>query len=110
MQQFHFGQRIRCADGEAGLLTQMVFDPASRRMTAPGVMLGRVSVSFATVVSVTEERSTRETERTALAALRKEAPAGAVLDSKSMVETDHTSVTAATGTRRRGVDPILGGT
>ena len=37
MHQFHFGRRIRCSDGEAGLLTQVVFDSASRRMTALGV-------------------------------------------------------------------------
>jgi hypothetical protein len=32
MHQFHFGRRIRCSDGEAGRLTQVVFDSASCRM------------------------------------------------------------------------------
>ena len=102
MHQFHFGRSIRCSDGEAGLLTQVVFDSASRRMTALGVMLGRlfgrsVYVSFDTVVSVTGESITLRISRADLAASRKEAPAGALLDSKSVVETDHTSGTAAKG-------------
>jgi hypothetical protein len=34
MQQFHFGRGKRCSDSEEGLLTQVVFDSASRRMIA----------------------------------------------------------------------------
>ena len=103
MQQFHFGRRIRCSDGEAGLLSQVVFDSASRRMTAIGVMLGglfgrSVYVSFANVGPVAGESITLRISRADLAASRKEAPAGALLDSKSVVETDNTSGTAAKGT------------
>jgi osmotically-inducible protein OsmY len=102
MQQCHFGRRIRCSDGEAGLLTQVVFDSASRRMTALGVRLGHVFgrsvyVSFATVVPVTGGGITLSISRADLAASRKEVPAGALLDSKSVVETDNTSGTAARG-------------
>src|SRR5689334_5958195 len=103
MHQFHFGRSIRCSDGEAGLLTQVVFDAASRRVTALGVTLGgwfgrRVYVSFATVVPVTGESIALRISRAVLAASRKEAPAGALLDSKSVVENDHPSGTAAKGT------------
>ena len=82
MQQFHFGRRIRCSDGEAGLLTQVVFDSASRRVTSLGVTLGglfgrRVYVSFATVVPGTGESIPLRISRAVLAASRKEAPTGA---------------------------------
>jgi len=103
MQQFHFGRRIRCSDGEAGLLTQVVFDSASRRVTSLGITLGglfgrRVYVSFATVVPGTGESIPLRISRAVLAASRKEAPTGALLDSKSVVENDHPSGTAAKGT------------
>ena len=103
MQQFQFGRRIRCSDGEAGLLTQVVFDSASRRVTSIGVMLGglfgrSVYVSFATVVPVTGESITLRISRADLAASRKEAPIGALLDSKSVVGNDHQSGTATKGT------------
>jgi osmotically-inducible protein OsmY len=103
MQHFHFRQSIRCSDGEAGLLTQLVFDSASRRMTALGIMLGRVFgrsvyVSFATVIPATGESLTLRLSRAELAASMKEAPAGVLLDRKSVVETDLTGGTAAKGT------------
>lgn len=103
MQHFHFGQRVRCSDGEAGLLTQLVFDSASHRLTALGIMLGRVfgrsvSVPFATVVPATGESITLRLSRAELAAASKQAPAGAVLDRKSVVEANPTRGTAAKGT------------
>jgi osmotically-inducible protein OsmY len=103
MQQIHFGQRIRCSDGEAGLLTQVVFDAGSHRMTDLGVRQGRlfgrsVYVSFATVISAAGESIMLSISRADLAASRKEAPAGALLDSTSVVKTDPTGGTAAQGT------------
>lgn len=100
MQQLQFGQPIRCSDGEAGSLTQVVFDSASHRVIALGIMLGRVfgrsvSVAFATVVPATGENLTLRLSRAELATSSKEVPAGAVLDRTSVVETAHTSGTAA---------------
>ena len=68
LHHFRFGQSIHCSDGEAGLLTQLVFDSASRRVISLGVLLGRVfgrsvSVPFATVVPATGEGCVR-TENT----------------------------------------------
>lgn len=96
MQQLQFGQHIRCSDGEAGLLTQVVFDSANHRVIALGIMLRRVfgrsvSVAFATVVPATGENLTLRLSRAELAASSKEVPAGAVLDHTSVVETAHTS-------------------
>lgn len=63
-----------------------------------GRLFGRsVYVSFDTVVSVTGDSITLRISRADLAASRKEAPAGALLDSKSVVETDNTSGIAAKG-------------
>ena len=92
LHHFHFGQRIHCTDGEAGLLTQVVFDPASHRVISLGILLGHVfgrivPVAFATVASATEGCLMLRLSRAELAASRKAAPAGAVLDHTSVVET-----------------------
>ena len=63
MQQIHFGRRIRCSDGEAGLLTQVVFDSASRRMTSLDSVLyltGNISSSLRKDIVAAESRSRGE--------------------------------------------------
>jgi osmotically-inducible protein OsmY len=96
MQQFHFGQSIRCSDGEEGTLAQVVFDAASHRMTALGVRLGHVFkrsvyVSCETVVTVTGDGILLRISRADLAASSPEVPGGVLLDSKSVVETANKS-------------------
>jgi osmotically-inducible protein OsmY len=41
MQKFHFGSKIICSDGEYGVLTHVLFDPTTRRMTHLGLKQGR---------------------------------------------------------------------
>src|SRR5581483_9634583 len=103
MQHFHFGQRVLCSDGEAGLLTQLVFDSAGHRLIALGIMVGRwfgrrVYVSFTTVVPAAGENMTLRLSRAELAAASNQAPAGAELDRTSVVKANHPSGTTAQGT------------
>lgn len=93
MLKFHFGSKIFCSDGEDGILTQVVFDPATRRMTHIGVKQGRffgktVHLPFDHVVSATGEGVTLRVKRADLAA-KSEEPVGAdgaALAAKSIVE------------------------
>jgi len=90
MLKFHFGSKIFCSDGEDGILTQVVFDPAKRRMTYIGVKQGRlfgktVHLPFDHVVSATGEGVTLRVKRADLAA-KSEEPVGAALAAKSIVE------------------------
>lgn len=99
---FQWGQSIRCSDGEAGVLTQVVFDAATHQSIALGIRLGRlfgrsVFVSFEMVREVTEDSITLGLSYAELCAVTKAIPKGALLDSKSRVETEATSGTAARG-------------
>src|SRR5712691_4194358 len=105
LHHFQWGQKVRCSDGEAGVLAQVVFDAASHRITALGIRPGRlfgmsVSVSFEAVEAVTEGVITLGISCAELAAAKKVVPSGALLDSKSVVETETTSATAARGNLR----------
>ena len=42
MLKFHFGSKIFCSDGEGGILTHVIFDPAALNMTYIGVKQGRL--------------------------------------------------------------------
>jgi osmotically-inducible protein OsmY len=91
MQKFQFGQKILCSDGHEGTLTQVVFDPASHRMTTLGIGLGymfkrNVYVPFETVVTVTEDGIALRITRATLAASSPVASVGALLDSESVAE------------------------
>src|ERR687884_813391 len=90
MQKFHFGGRILCSDGESGILTHIVFDSATRRLTYIGVKQSRlfgktVYLPFNTLVEATGEGVTLNITRAELAAASTTAQ-GAALDSKSTVE------------------------
>jgi len=91
MQKFIFGTKIFCADGEDGLLVQVIFDPATRRLTHIGVKQGRffgkvVHLSFEHVVNATGEGVTLNVKRDALASASSSGVGGALLDNKSVVE------------------------
>lgn len=96
MQKFHFGTKIFCSDGEDGSLLQVVFDPASRRMTHLGVRLGRlfsktVYVPFGAVTEANGEAIILDILRVDLAAAGKEEPSGALLDNRSIVQHSESS-------------------
>ncbi|MBV9228341.1 MAG: BON domain-containing protein [Chloroflexi bacterium] len=91
MQKFHFGSKIFCSDGEDGVLTHVAFDPAARCLTHIGAKQGRffgktVYLAFSTVVEATGEGVTLNITRSDLAAASQTAPAGALLDNKSVVQ------------------------
>jgi osmotically-inducible protein OsmY len=90
MQKFRFGSKIFCSDGENGILTHTIFDPATRRMTHIGTKLGRlfgktVYVPYDTVTGATSDGVTLRIKRAELSAASTAAPAGANLESKATV-------------------------
>ncbi|MEO7021128.1 MAG: BON domain-containing protein [Ktedonobacteraceae bacterium] len=97
LHHFQWGQSIRCSDGDAGVLTGVLFDPVRQRVIALRVRLGRLFgrnafVSFVNVGSVTEDGITLAISYAELAAsAKKAAPLGVLLDSKSVVEAETTS-------------------
>src|SRR5258706_4473481 len=91
MQKFIFGTKIFCSDGEDGSLIQVIFDPATRRLTYIGVKQGRlfgktVHLPFENVVNATGEDVTLNVKRDALASASSSGVGGALLDNKSVVE------------------------
>ena len=91
MLKFHFGSKIFCSDGEDGVLTQVIFDPATLSMTHIGVKHGRlfgksVFLSFDCVISANEASITLSVKRSDVAAAKSQEPEGAALGSKSIVE------------------------
>jgi osmotically-inducible protein OsmY len=91
MLKFHFGNKIFCSDGEGGVLTQVLFDPATRSMTHIGVKQGRlfgknVYLPFDTVLSATGEGITLRVTRSDVFIATSEMPGYAVLNSKGVVE------------------------
>ena len=100
MQKFHFGRKIICTDGEDGILAYVIFDPSTRRMTHIGVKQGRlfgktVNLPYENVVTATGEGVSLNLTRGEVAAANVTTSAGAVLDSKSVVEN---SAAASKGT------------
>ncbi len=90
MQQFHFGAKITCADGEGGFLAQVIFDTSTRRMTSIGVKHRRlfghiVYFPSDSVVSATGEGVTIRAKIAEVAAGSIVSVNGALLDDKSVV-------------------------
>jgi osmotically-inducible protein OsmY len=91
MLKFHFGSKIFCSDGDGGVLTQVIFDPATLSMTDIGVKHGRlfgksVFLPFDCVISANEVGITLSIKRSDVAAAKSQEREGAVLSSKSIVE------------------------
>lgn len=91
-QKFHLGSKIICTDGEEGILVQVGFDPASRRMTHIGIRHGRffgknVYLSYDTVTNATGEGVTLRIPGADVLVASKNAPNAVFLDNKSVVET-----------------------
>lgn len=91
MHKFHFGRKIFCSDGEDGVLTQVGFDPATRRLTSLGVRQSRlfgktVYLPFSSVVTASGEGIRLNITRAALAEASTSVPEGAWLDNKSIVQ------------------------
>jgi osmotically-inducible protein OsmY len=100
MAKFHFGTPIFCADGEDGILADVVFDGGTRRMTHIGVKQGRLfgkiaHLPFASVVRATGEGVTVKVKRAEVAAASNAPSGGASLDSKSIVERADSAVRGA---------------
>ncbi len=93
MQKCIFGTKVFCSDGEEGVLTHVCLDPSTRQMTHIGIRQGRffgrtVYVPFGAVLNASGEAVTLRITREELSAASKDAPAGALLDSKSSVVRD----------------------
>ncbi|HLZ81709.1 MAG TPA: BON domain-containing protein [Ktedonobacteraceae bacterium] len=91
MLKFHFGSKIICPDGEDGLLTYIIFDLATHKVTHIGIKQRRlfgstVFLPFDTVVSATGEGLKIRASRAELAAGESKLVGGVILDEKSMVE------------------------
>ena len=91
MLKFHFGSKILCSDGDGGVLAQVIFDPATLRMTYISVKQGRlfgksVFLPFDCVISANEAGITLSVKRSNVATAQSQEPEGAVLTNKSVVE------------------------
>ena len=91
MLKFHFDNKILCSDGDGGVLAQVIFDPATRRMTYISVKQGRlfgksVFLPFEYVISANEAGITLSVKRSDVAVATNQQPEGAVLTNKSIVE------------------------
>jgi osmotically-inducible protein OsmY len=91
MLKFHFGSKIFCSDGDGGVLTQVIFDPAELNMTHIGVKQGRlfgksVFLPFDCVVSANEAGITLNVKRLDVVAAQIQEPEGAILTNKCVVE------------------------
>lgn len=91
MAKFHFGNTIFCTDGEGGVLANVTFDAAARRMTHLGAKQGRFFgkmgyLPFESVIEATGEGITVTAKRAELAAATFAPTSGITLDNKSVVE------------------------
>ncbi len=91
MAKFHFGNTIFCADGEGGILANVIFDGSTRRVTHLGVKQGRLFgkiryLPFESVISATGEGVRVKANRAELVAAGNAPSDGVLLDSKSVVE------------------------
>lgn len=91
MVQFHFGSKIFCSDGDGGVLTQIICDPATLNVTHISVKYGRlfgknVFLPFDCIISGGEAGITLSINRADVAAAQSQVPEGAVLNNRSMVE------------------------
>jgi osmotically-inducible protein OsmY len=100
MLKFHFGSKVFCSDGEAGHLTHVGFDQASRCIVHIGVKLGRffgrtVYLPFNTVLDSTSEGVTVNITSADLAQASSEAPGSTLFDNRGVVQ--------LSGSKRGGV-------
>jgi osmotically-inducible protein OsmY len=91
MLKFQFGSKIFCSDGEGGILTHVVFDPAMLRLTSIGVKQGRlfgksIDLPFDSIISAVEAGVTLSVKRSDLTTTQDQISEGAALTSKSIVE------------------------
>ena len=91
MQKFHFGSKVIFADGEDGILLNVIFDPATRRLTHISVKQGRffgkiVHLPYGTVENATGDGVTLSINRDDVATVSSVTVEGALLDNKSVVE------------------------
>jgi osmotically-inducible protein OsmY len=91
MLKFHFGNKIFCSDGDGGLLSQVLFDPATHSMAYIGVKQGRlfgknVYLPFDSVLSATAEGITLRVTRSDVFTATSKMPGYKILDNKSIVE------------------------
>ena len=91
MAKFHFGNTLFCSDGEGGILANVIFDAATRRLTQIGAKQGRFFgkigyVSFESVIKATGDGVTVGVKRGELAVASDAPSRGVVIDSKSVVE------------------------
>jgi osmotically-inducible protein OsmY len=90
MHKFQFGSKIFCADGEEGVLTHVIFEAASRRLSAIGVKYGRFLSKIAylpadTIIDAAGRRVNLLIARAELEGSSKAEPDGAILDMRSSV-------------------------
>ena len=93
MLKLHFGSKILWSDGEDGTLTEIIVDPATRRITHLWLKQGRffgkiVQVPFGAVSDASSEAITLNLKRADAAATGN---GGAVLDGKTAVERANSS-------------------
>ncbi len=91
MLKFHFGNAIIYADGEDGVLTYVLVDPATRRLTHIGVRKGRFfgktfTFPYSAVTGASAEGIRISLKSDEVAAANIAGVQGALLDVKSVVE------------------------
>ncbi len=91
MQKFHFGTKIIGDDGEIGILTHVVFDPNTRRLTHIGLKQGRFlgktyQLPFDTVLSASSDGIILRLKTVEVATASKLETSGALISSKCIVE------------------------
>ncbi|HLI69175.1 MAG TPA: BON domain-containing protein [Ktedonobacteraceae bacterium] len=91
MLKFHFGNKIFCTDGQDGVLTRVLFDAATRRLTHLAVRQGRffgktVYLPFEQVTTATADGIWLNSTLAELAAAPTADPSGAELDPHTVVK------------------------
>ncbi len=112
-QKFHLGNKIICTDGEEGVLAQVGFDAAARRLTYIGVRSGRffgktTYLPYDTVTNATGEGVTLRVAGADVLAASKNAPNAVYLDNKSVVEAGGQGTTGRGSLLLVGVQPESG--
>ncbi|GCF09203.1 BON domain-containing protein [Dictyobacter arantiisoli] len=100
-EKFHFGGKVFCSDGEAGILSYIMTAIGTRRVISLGVKLGRfvgktVEVPFSSVLDATGNGVTLSISRAELAASQTTVE-GTQLDHRTVV---HETVSGSHGTLR----------
>ena len=91
MLKFHFGSKIFCSDGDCGVLTQILCDPATLKVTyisvKQRVVFGKnVFLPFDSVVSANEDGVTLDVKRSDVFTATSQVPGYVALNNKSIVE------------------------